>query len=57
MKTSFLPKTNENIVRISALGAFTNYIYKRRGVGSQNFRLFVNHYKVETVNGGGVGTR
>ena len=57
MKTSLLPKTNENIVRISALGAFTNYIYKRRGVGSQNFRLFVNHYKVETVNGGGVGTR
>ena len=34
-------------------GLFTNYFYKRRMVGSQKFRLFVNHYKVENVNGRG----
>ena len=34
-------------------GAFTNYIYKRRGVGGQKNRLFVNFYTIENVNGGG----
>ena len=36
-------------------GPFTNYIYKRRGVGGQKNRLFVNFYTIENVNGGGVG--
>ena len=34
-------------------GPFTNYIYKRRGVGGQKNRLFVNFYTIENVNGGG----
>ena len=34
-------------------GAFTNYIYKRRGVGGQKNRLFVNFDTIENVNGGG----
>ena len=34
-------------------GPFTNYVYKRRGVGGQKNRLFVNFYTVENVNGGG----
>ena len=34
-------------------GAFTNYVYKRRGVGGQKNRLFVNFYTIENVNGGG----
>ena len=34
-------------------GAFTNYVYKRRGVGGQQNRLFVNFYTIENVNGGG----
>ena len=34
-------------------GAFTNYIYKRRGVGGQKNRVFVNFYTIENVNGGG----
>ena len=34
-------------------GAFTNYVDKRRRVGSPKFQLFVNVYKVEIVNGGG----
>ena len=36
----------------SGKGLFTNYVYKRRGVASQKFRLFVNHYKVKNVNRG-----
>ena len=34
-------------------GAFTNYVYKRRGVGGQKNRLFVNFYTIENVNGEG----
>ena len=34
-------------------GAFTNYVYKMRGVGGQKNRLFVNFYTIENVNGGG----
>ena len=34
-------------------GAFTDYVYKRRGVGGQKNRLFVNFYTIENVNGGG----
>ena len=34
-------------------GSFTNYVDKRRGVGSP--KMFVNVYKVVNVNGGGVG--
>ena len=33
--------------------AFTNYVYKRRGVGGQKNLLFVNFYTIENVNGGG----
>ena len=38
---------------ICYLGAFTNYVYKRRGVGGQKNQLFVNFYIIENVNGGG----
>ena len=34
-------------------GPFTNYVYKRRGVGGQKNRLFVNIDTIENVNGGG----
>ena len=34
-------------------GAFTNYVYKRRVVGGLKNQLFVNHYTIENVNGGG----
>ena len=34
-------------------GAFTNYVYKRKGVGGQKNPLFVNFYTMENVNGGG----
>ena len=34
-------------------GPFTNYVYKRRGVGGQKNQLFVNFYTIEIVNGGG----
>ena len=34
-------------------GPFTNYVYKRRGVGGQKNLLFVNIYTIENVNGGG----
>jgi hypothetical protein len=34
-------------------GAFTNYVYKRRGVGGPTNRLFVNFYTIKNVNGGG----
>ena len=34
------------------LEAFTNYVYKRRGVGGQKNGLFVNFYTIENVNGG-----
>ena len=37
----------------SAKGAFTNYVYKRRGVGGQKNQVFVNFYTIENVNGGG----
>ena len=33
--------------------AFTNYVYKRRGVGGQKNGLFVNFYTIENVNGVG----
>ena len=36
-----------------AFGPFTNYVYKRRGVGGPINRLFVNFYTIENVNGGG----
>ena len=32
---------------------FTNYVYKRRVVGGQKNRVFVNFYTKENVNGGG----
>ena len=38
---------------IHKLGAFTNYVYKRRGVGGQKKSIFVNLYTIENVNGGG----
>ena len=34
-------------------GPFTNYVYKRRGVGGQKNQLFVNFYTIKNVNGGG----
>ena len=34
-------------------GPFTNYVYKRRGVGGQKNRFFVNLYTIENVNRGG----
>jgi hypothetical protein len=34
-------------------GAFTNYVYKRRGVGGQKNQIFVNFHTIEYVNGGG----
>ena len=34
-------------------GPFTNYVYKRRGVGGQKNQLFVNFYTIENVNRGG----
>ena len=34
-------------------GPFTNYVYKRRGVGSQKNWFFVNFYAIENINGGG----
>ena len=39
----------------STKGPFTNYVYKRRGVGGQKNQPFVNFYTIENVNGGGVG--
>ena len=32
-------------------GPFTNYVYKRRGVGGQKNQLFVNFYTIENVKG------
>ena len=37
----------------SAKGPFTNYVYKKRGVGGQKNGLFVNFHTIENVNGGG----
>ena len=34
-------------------GAFTNYVYKTRGVGGQKNRVFLNFYTIENVNKGG----
>ena len=34
-------------------GPFTNYVYKRRGIGGQKNQLFVNFYTIENENGGG----
>ena len=34
-------------------GPFTNYVYKRSGVGGQKNQLFVNFYTTKNVNGGG----
>ena len=39
------------LVRLYDKGPFTNYVYKRRGVGGQKNRLFVNFYTIENVNG------
>ena len=33
-------------------GPFTNYVYKRRGVGGQKNKLFVNFHTIENVNEG-----
>ena len=33
-------------------GPFTNYVYKREGVGGQKNRLIVNFYTIENLNGG-----
>ena len=33
-------------------GAFTNYVYKKRGAGVEKKRLFVNIYTIENVNRG-----
>ena len=40
-------------IRNSCKGPLSNYVYKKRGVGGQNNRLFVNVYTIENVNGGG----
>ena len=37
----------------STKGSFTNYVYKRTGVGSPNMSTFVNVHNVENVNRGG----
>ena len=34
------------------MGSFTNYVYKRKGVGGPKMYNFVNVHKVENVNGG-----
>ena len=44
---------NIKYVTIFPKGAFTNYVYKIRGVGGQKDQLFVNFYTIENVNGGG----
>ena len=41
------------MMQISNKGPFTNYVYKKRGVGGQKNWLFVNFYTIENVNGGG----
>ena len=38
---------------IFSKGPFTNYVYKRRGIGGQKNRLFVNFCTIVNVNGGG----
>ena len=30
---------------------FTNYVYKRRGVGGQKNQLFIKYHTIENVNG------
>ena len=35
-------------------GSFTNYVDKKRWVGSPNMSILVNVHKVENVNAGGV---
>ena len=45
---------DENIFNYR-LGPFTNYVYKRRGVGGPKNWLFVNFYTIENVSGGGRG--
>ena len=35
-------------------GAFTNYVYMKRWVGSPKISIFVNVHKVENVNAGGM---
>ena len=44
----------QNIVVLCLLdwGAFTNYVYKRRGVDSEKMLIFANIHMVENVNGG-----
>ena len=37
----------------NAWGLFTNYVYKRRGVGTPKMLIFVNVHKVKNVTGGG----
>ena len=36
-------------------GLFTNYFYKRKWVDGSKMFLFCQNFKVESVNGGGVG--
>ena len=36
-----------------AKGSFTNYVYKRRGVGGPKMYFFANVHKVENVNAEG----
>ena len=44
---------NKRIRCPSCKGPFTNYVYKRRGVGGQKNKLFVNIYTIDNVNRGG----
>ena len=41
-----------SVVR-SGKGPFTNYVYKRRGVGGQKNQLFVNFHTIKNVRRGG----
>ena len=36
--------------KIYCKGAFTNYVYKEKGVGGWKDQLFVNFYTIENVN-------
>ena len=41
------------VAKTATLGSFTNYVYKRRGVGSPKMLNFFNVHVVEIVNKGG----
>ena len=58
--SQFLPRISRKVLNVTNekssyghKGPFTNYIYKRRGVGGQKNQFFVNFYTIENVNGGG----